>query len=88
MQVRPTLLLVRRQFPVAEITATGPGYQVHLADAVRKATAVVTRAVGMIDAPHQADQIVRSGRADVVALARAFLADPRWVWRAAAGARP
>ena len=63
---------------------TGPGYQVHLADAVRKATAVVTRAVGMIDAPHQADQIVRSGRADVVALARAFLADPRWVWRAAA----
>jgi 2,4-dienoyl-CoA reductase-like NADH-dependent reductase (Old Yellow Enzyme family) len=61
---------------------TGPGYQVHLAEAVRKATGVVTRAVGQIDAPHQADEIIRSGRADVVALARAFLADPRWVWRA------
>jgi 2,4-dienoyl-CoA reductase-like NADH-dependent reductase (Old Yellow Enzyme family) len=63
---------------------TGPGYQVHLAEAVRKATGVVTRTVGMIDSPLQADQIVRSGRADVVALARAFLADPRWVWRAGA----
>ncbi len=61
---------------------TGPGYQVHLAEAVRKATGVVTRAVGLIDAPQQADEIIRSGRADVVALARAFLADPRWVWHA------
>ena len=32
--------------------------------------------------PQQADQIIRGGRADVVALGRAFLADPRWVWRA------
>jgi 2,4-dienoyl-CoA reductase-like NADH-dependent reductase (Old Yellow Enzyme family) len=63
---------------------TGPGYQVHLAEAVRNATGVVTRAVGLIDAPHQADEIIRSGRADVVAMARAFLSDPRWVWRAGA----
>ena len=63
---------------------SGPGYQVHLAEAVRKATGAVTRAVGLIDEPRQADAIVRNGRADVVAMARAFLADPRWVWRAGA----
>jgi 2,4-dienoyl-CoA reductase-like NADH-dependent reductase (Old Yellow Enzyme family) len=63
---------------------TGPGYQVHLAEAVRAATGIATRAVGLIDDPRQADAIVRDGRADLVALARAFLADPRWVWRAAA----
>jgi 2,4-dienoyl-CoA reductase-like NADH-dependent reductase (Old Yellow Enzyme family) len=63
---------------------TGPGYQVHLAEAVGRATGVVTRAVGMIDDPRQADEIIRGGRADVVALGRGFLADPRWVWRAGA----
>ncbi len=63
---------------------SGPGYQVHLAEAVRKGAGVVSRAVGLIDDPHQADAIIRDGRADMVALARAFLADPRWVWRAGA----
>jgi 2,4-dienoyl-CoA reductase-like NADH-dependent reductase (Old Yellow Enzyme family) len=63
---------------------SGPGYQVHLAEAVRTGAGIATRAVGMIDDPHQADQIVRGGRADMVAMARAFLADPRWVWRAGA----
>ena len=63
---------------------SGPGYQVHLAEAVRNGAGVATRAVGLIDDPRQADEIVRSGRADVVALGRAFLADPRWAWRAAA----
>ncbi len=62
----------------------GPGYQVHLAEAVRKGAGIVARAVGMIDDPHQADAIVRDGRADLVALGRGFLADPRWVWRAGA----
>ncbi len=63
---------------------TGPGYQVHLAEAVRRGTGIVTRAVGLIQDPHQADAIVRGGRADMVALGRGFLADPRWVWRAGA----
>ena len=63
---------------------TGPGYQVHLAEAVRKGAGIATRAVGMIDEPRQANAIVTGGRADMVALARAFLADPRWPWRAAA----
>ncbi|MFI0846029.1 NADH:flavin oxidoreductase/NADH oxidase [Mesorhizobium sp. IMUNJ 23232] len=63
---------------------TGPGYQVHLAEAVRKGAGIPVRAVGMIDEPLQANQIVANGRADMVALARALLADPRWPWRAAA----
>lgn len=62
----------------------GPGYQVHLAEAVRKGAGIPTRAVGLIDDPAQAEAIVADGRADMVALARAFLADPRWGWRAAA----
>lgn len=63
---------------------TGPGYQVHLAEAVRKGAGIPTRAVGLIDDPRQAEAIVADGSADMVALARAFLADPRWGWRAAA----
>ncbi|ESX89322.1 NADH:flavin oxidoreductase/NADH oxidase [Mesorhizobium sp. LSHC412B00] len=63
---------------------TGAGYQVHLAEAVRKGAGIPTRAVGLIDDPSQAEAIVADGRADIVALARAFLADPRWGWRAAA----
>ncbi len=63
---------------------TGPGYQVHLAEAVRKAVGIPVRAVGMITDPAQAEEIVAGGRADMVALARAILADPRWPWRAAA----
>jgi 2,4-dienoyl-CoA reductase-like NADH-dependent reductase (Old Yellow Enzyme family) len=38
----------------------------------------------MIDQPVQADTIIREGQADMVALGRALLADPRWPWRAAA----
>ena len=63
---------------------SGPGYQVHLAEAVRAGAGVPTRAVGMIDDPHLAEDIVAGGRADMVALGRALLADPRWPWRAAA----
>jgi len=63
---------------------TGPGYQVHLAEAVKKAVDVPVRAVGLITEPRQADDIVTGGRADIVALARAIMADPRWPWRAAA----
>jgi len=63
---------------------SGPGYQVHLAEAVRREAGIPTRAVGLIDDPKHANAIVADGRADMVALARAFLADPRWGWRAAA----
>ncbi len=62
----------------------GPGYQVHLAEAIKKATGLPTMAVGLITEPQQAEAIVASGQADMVALARAFLWNPRWVWHAAA----
>ncbi len=56
----------------------------HLAQAVREATGLPTMAVGLITEPRQAEEIVREGRADMVALARAMLWDPRWPWHAAA----
>jgi 2,4-dienoyl-CoA reductase-like NADH-dependent reductase (Old Yellow Enzyme family) len=62
----------------------GPAYQVPLAQRIRAATGLTTVAVGMITAPRQAEAIVASGQADLVALAKGFLFDPRWAWRAAA----
>jgi 2,4-dienoyl-CoA reductase-like NADH-dependent reductase (Old Yellow Enzyme family) len=62
----------------------GPGYQVPLAQAVKVATGVTTMAVGLITEARQADEIIASGKADLVALARAMLYDPRWPWHAAA----
>lgn len=63
-------------------TPTAPGYNVDIATAVR-GTGIPTRVVGMIVTPEQADGIVAGGRADMVALARAFLDEPHWGWHAA-----
>jgi NADPH2 dehydrogenase len=63
---------------------TGPGYQVPFAEQVRRETGLTTMAVGMITEPRQAEDIVASGQADMVALARGMLYDPRWAWHAAA----
>jgi len=60
-----------------------PGYQVAFAEAVRKRTGIATRAVGMITHAEQAEEIVSSGRADMIALGRAMLDNPRWGWHAA-----
>ncbi|HWK43571.1 MAG TPA: NADH:flavin oxidoreductase/NADH oxidase [Stellaceae bacterium] len=68
--------------PDQKITV-GPGYQVAYAGAIRRETGLVSMAVGMIDQPHQAETIIRDGSADLVALARGFLRNPRWVWDAA-----
>jgi 2,4-dienoyl-CoA reductase-like NADH-dependent reductase (Old Yellow Enzyme family) len=67
----------------------GPGYQVPLAEAVRRETGIVTCAVGMITDAMQAESIITQGQADQVALARALLFNPHWPWQAAAqlGAR-
>ncbi len=62
----------------------GPGYQVPLAAAIRSSSGVPTIAVGLITEPRHAEEIVASGQADMVALARGMLFDPRWAWRAAA----
>jgi NADPH2 dehydrogenase len=60
-----------------------PGYQVPFAEAIRKATGITTIAVGLITEAKQAEDIVASGKADMVALARGMLYDPRWAWHAA-----
>lgn len=70
--------------PVANPTVTDPEAE-HpaLAQAVRRDSGIVTRAVGMITGARQANAIIESGQADQVALGRAFLDDPRWGWHAA-----
>ncbi|HLZ06195.1 MAG TPA: NADH:flavin oxidoreductase/NADH oxidase [Bradyrhizobium sp.] len=62
----------------------GPGYQVPLAQGIKEATGLTTMAVGLITEAKQAEDIVASGKADMVALARGMLYDPRWGWHAAA----
>jgi 2,4-dienoyl-CoA reductase-like NADH-dependent reductase (Old Yellow Enzyme family) len=62
----------------------GPSYQVPLARAVKAATAMPVVAVGLITDFEQAEAIVGTGDADLIALARAILYDPRWPWHAAA----
>jgi 2,4-dienoyl-CoA reductase-like NADH-dependent reductase (Old Yellow Enzyme family) len=62
----------------------GPGYQVPFAKAIREEAGVNTIAVGLITEPKHAEEIVASGSADMVALARGMLYDPRWGWHAAA----
>jgi 2,4-dienoyl-CoA reductase-like NADH-dependent reductase (Old Yellow Enzyme family) len=61
-----------------------PGYQVPFAQGLKEATGLTTIAVGLITEPKQAEEIVASGKADMVALARGMLYDPRWGWHAAA----
>jgi len=61
-----------------------PGYQVPLAQGIKDATGVTTMAVGLITEARPAEEIVASGKADMVALARGMLYDPRWGWHAAA----
>lgn len=62
----------------------GPSYQVPLARAVKHATSMPVVAVGLITEFEQAEAIVSTGDADLIALARAILYDPRWPWHAAA----
>jgi 2,4-dienoyl-CoA reductase-like NADH-dependent reductase (Old Yellow Enzyme family) len=61
----------------------GPGYQVALAERVRRDAGIATGAVGLITTPEQANEIVASGRADCVLMAREMLRDPYWPLRAA-----
>ena len=61
----------------------GPGYQVQFAERIRRDAGVATGAVGLITDPYQADEIIRSGKADLVILARQLLRDPHWPLHAA-----
>lgn len=62
----------------------GPSYQVPFARAVKAATSMPVVAVGLITEFDQAEAILREGDADMIAIARAILYDPRWPWHAAA----
>ncbi len=63
--------------------ALGTGYQVPFARALRDASGMATTAVGLITEPSEAEAILQAGDADLIALARAFLYQPRWGWQAA-----
>lgn len=60
-----------------------PGYQLPGAEAVKRETGLPVMAVGMIREPDFANAAIADGKADMVALARGFLYEPRWPWRAA-----
>jgi len=68
----------------AQKIPVGPDYQVPLARAVRQAVAMPVVAVGLITDFDQAEAILQRGDADLIALARGILYDPRWPWHAAA----
>ncbi|MET0934542.1 MAG: NADH:flavin oxidoreductase/NADH oxidase [Luteibacter sp.] len=68
----------------AQKIPVGPSYQVPFARAVKQAVAMPVVAVGLITEPEQAEAIVGTGEADMIALARTILYDPRWPWHAAA----
>jgi 2,4-dienoyl-CoA reductase-like NADH-dependent reductase (Old Yellow Enzyme family) len=65
----------------------GPGFQVPFAAAIRKEAAIATGTVGYITDPAQAEQIVATGQADAVFLARKILRDPYWPLHAARALR-
>jgi 2,4-dienoyl-CoA reductase-like NADH-dependent reductase (Old Yellow Enzyme family) len=68
--------------PRQKITV-GPSYQVAFAEAIKEGAKVNTVAVGLITEAQQAEDIIATSKADLVALARAMLYDPRWPWHAA-----
>jgi len=67
----------RQQIPL------GPGLNVPFAEKIKKGAGIATMAVGMITKPAQAEEIIASGKADLIAIARAVMDDPRWAWHAA-----
>ncbi len=73
----------------AQQIPVGPNYQVPLARAVKEAVRMPVVTVGLITEFQQAEAIISTGEADLIALARTILYDPRWPWHAAAelGAR-
>ncbi|MFZ3002082.1 MAG: NADH:flavin oxidoreductase/NADH oxidase [Undibacterium umbellatum] len=62
----------------------GPGYQVHLAEEIKQHCSIPVIAVGLITDAHQAEDIITTGKADAIAIARGILYDPHWPWHAAA----
>jgi 2,4-dienoyl-CoA reductase-like NADH-dependent reductase (Old Yellow Enzyme family) len=68
----------------AQKIPVGPGYQVPFARGVKQVVKMPVVAVGLITEPEHAEAILANGDADMIALARTILYDPRWPWHAAA----
>lgn len=62
---------------------TRQGYQVPFSEKIMKEADILTGAVGLITTPHQAEEILSSGKAELIILARAMLSDPYWALHAA-----
>ena len=60
-----------------------PGYQVPFAEKVKKESGITTMTVGLIAGYQQAEDILTSGKADLICIGRAAMWDPRWAWHAA-----
>ena len=68
----------RQQIPIH------PGYQIPLAEAVRRESGLATGALGLIHSPEAAEEVIANGRADLVVMGRALMHDPYWPLHAAA----
>lgn len=64
--------------------AVGPGYQVPFSEEVKRRVGLTTIAVGMLSDPHLANDVIKAGKADLVAVGRGMMFNPRWAWQAAA----
>lgn len=71
----------RQQIPIH------PGYQVPLAETVKRGAGIATAAVGLLHSPDFCEEVIANGRADLVVLGRTLLADPYWPMHAAAKLR-
>lgn len=65
------------------VIPAGPGYHTPFAAAIRREVGIPTGAVGYITEPVQAEQIVATGQADVIIMAREMLRHPYWPLHAA-----
>ena len=72
-----------RGSPVISAGPVGYGYQVPYAEKIRKETDMMSMAVGLIVHAEQAEEILQSGEADLIAIAREFLHNPNWALDAA-----
>lgn len=69
--------------PLDNTSARKPGFQVPFAERIRKEAGIGSMAVGVIIDPHQAEEIIATGQADLVALGREIMHDPFWPLHAA-----
>ncbi len=74
---------IAARYSSANAAKQQPGFQVHLAERIRKEAGVMTAAVGLIVGPSQAEAIIADSKADLVALGREMLYNPSWAVHAA-----